>query len=749
MSGECEACSKKKRWGLQTGFAVNKRGDTYEQEADKVAAQVLTRTAYPSLTSAPPRIQRLSGEPNGPVVRAPAGVAQALASPGRPLESGLRRDMEQRFGQDFSQVRVHTDAKSAESARAVNARAYTVGRDIVFGAGQYAPETETGRRLLAHELVHTTQQRGGVVRVQRAGTPAGGCAAKADTVDEQKDEASLAGRLAHQQIQSFFYPQLELEVELPRGTKDNRDRRCPPPHRDKGQIDLWEYKAGHAQIGEIKSVTGAGYGEKDVLHYIRRFYQLVSRMTGGECSEKEGDEEDVKFDQGHLEGDLTSHRRVPEPRPLDSIVPTVETDLGPFMGDPENKVLRCKLKPAGVVVYWCNKKKKREDEDQKQSEAARLAMRVGQEAARRVEKRAVEKSTEKAAQTVAKAEQATAKAAQAGAKAEQAAARAAQTGLKGEQAAAKAAQAAGRAEQTTVRGAQATAKVERAATTRALGSVASWGRVSPLEAAMFYLDLHAAHFAALEQVSKSVEIANDLLSRIGDFETGARKLREAVNAQRNAEADLPPEPITTDEQGPVVVSLDELEFVDKYSTAAARITSDAFDARVKLNKIIEGWDAVLAQGKETGDFTRKAIWEAITELDLRFSKEKGGSFRGFLVEARDDAGRVEAWARQKWYSAKDILETANLPLMRVMKFTHDEAGAIRNDLIATAKIGGATAGMLVAIDSLQDALQATDPAAALQAVIKSLDVLPFENTPRYWRLRALQQRLEDFLQTAG
>jgi hypothetical protein len=68
--------------------------------------------------------------------------------------------MEPRFGHDFSRVRVHTDSKAAESARAVNALAYTVGRDVVFGAGQHVPGTSAGQRLLAHELAHVVQQKG-------------------------------------------------------------------------------------------------------------------------------------------------------------------------------------------------------------------------------------------------------------------------------------------------------------------------------------------------------------------------------------------------------------------------------------------------------------------------------------------------------------------------------------------------------------------------------------------------------------
>ncbi len=88
----------------------------------------------------------------------PPIVHDVLASSGQPLDAGTREFMEPRFGHDFSGVRVHTDAKAAESARAVNALAYTVGRDVVFGRGQYAPGTSGGRKLLAHELTHVVQQ---------------------------------------------------------------------------------------------------------------------------------------------------------------------------------------------------------------------------------------------------------------------------------------------------------------------------------------------------------------------------------------------------------------------------------------------------------------------------------------------------------------------------------------------------------------------------------------------------------------
>ncbi len=88
----------------------------------------------------------------------PEMVHGVLASPGRSLDDGTRSSMESAFGHDFSQVRVHTDARAAVSASAVNAAAYTVGRDVVFGANTYRPHSAAGRRLLAHELAHVVQQ---------------------------------------------------------------------------------------------------------------------------------------------------------------------------------------------------------------------------------------------------------------------------------------------------------------------------------------------------------------------------------------------------------------------------------------------------------------------------------------------------------------------------------------------------------------------------------------------------------------
>src|SRR5437868_3213011 len=104
-------------------------------------------------------IQR-SASNHSPIGNVPPVVHNVLSSSGRPLDTDTRSFMENRFGHDFSAVRIHNDAQAAESARALNAHAYTVGQDVVFGAGQYAPDSSRGRHLLAHELAHTVQQRG-------------------------------------------------------------------------------------------------------------------------------------------------------------------------------------------------------------------------------------------------------------------------------------------------------------------------------------------------------------------------------------------------------------------------------------------------------------------------------------------------------------------------------------------------------------------------------------------------------------
>ncbi len=112
--------------------------------------------------------QNTPASDSGPV---PSIVHEVLRSPGQPLDAASRAFFEPRFGHDFSSVRIHTDAPAVESARAVNALAYTVGREVVFGAGQFAPRTDTGQRLLTHELAHVIQQNGNVAMPERISDP--------------------------------------------------------------------------------------------------------------------------------------------------------------------------------------------------------------------------------------------------------------------------------------------------------------------------------------------------------------------------------------------------------------------------------------------------------------------------------------------------------------------------------------------------------------------------------------------------
>lgn len=120
-------------------------------------AQPKKTAASASLPTPGLLLQRKSVK-EGAVGEIPPIVHEVLQSPGQPLDGVTRAFFEPRFGQDFSQVRVHTDARAGESAQAVNALAYTVGKDVVFGTDQFKPNTPEGRLLLGHELTHSVQQ---------------------------------------------------------------------------------------------------------------------------------------------------------------------------------------------------------------------------------------------------------------------------------------------------------------------------------------------------------------------------------------------------------------------------------------------------------------------------------------------------------------------------------------------------------------------------------------------------------------
>jgi hypothetical protein len=126
------------------------------RQTEQKASADLTRTAPDAFNRRSMRSAEVA-QPRQPAFR--SLVAQAVNSPGQPLDAGTRALIEPRFGQDFSRVRIHTGAAAAASAEAVNAAAYTTGQDVVFAPGQYAPGRAEGHWLLAHELAHVAQQR--------------------------------------------------------------------------------------------------------------------------------------------------------------------------------------------------------------------------------------------------------------------------------------------------------------------------------------------------------------------------------------------------------------------------------------------------------------------------------------------------------------------------------------------------------------------------------------------------------------
>jgi hypothetical protein len=182
---------------IQTKLAVNKPGDEYEQEADSVASKVMSMPE-PQLQRAcacggacPECRNHKDGEEQiqtKPVPRIAVGegavrppVEEVLSSSGQPLDSATRAFFEPRFGQDFSQVRLHSDTPAAESAQALGAQAYTVGSHIVFGEKAGAPATQASLQLLAHELTHVVQQGTHHSVIQRQMLPPGSANPRFDT----------------------------------------------------------------------------------------------------------------------------------------------------------------------------------------------------------------------------------------------------------------------------------------------------------------------------------------------------------------------------------------------------------------------------------------------------------------------------------------------------------------------------------------------------------------------------------------
>ncbi|MGH3933447.1 MAG: DUF4157 domain-containing protein [Pseudonocardiaceae bacterium] len=169
-SGGCKDCHRKKL-GLQPKLRVGAHGDGREQEADRLAEQVM-RMPGPAHAgdSAPleggPLVQRWASGDTSEQTEAPPIVHEVLASSGHPLDAATRAFFEPRFGHDFSRIRLHTGARAEESANSVDALAYTVGQHVVLGRSAPPLPNSEGRRVLAHELTHAIQQDSGAPNTQ-------------------------------------------------------------------------------------------------------------------------------------------------------------------------------------------------------------------------------------------------------------------------------------------------------------------------------------------------------------------------------------------------------------------------------------------------------------------------------------------------------------------------------------------------------------------------------------------------------
>jgi hypothetical protein len=154
--------------------------------------------------------------------RTPIIVDEVLNTSGQPLDAFTRGVLEPRFGHDFSRVRVHTDSRAAESALQVNALAYTVGQHIIFGSGQYGPASQSGKRLLAHELAHVVQQSG---QSQKLGQEL-----RIDRPDSRQEAEAerLSGSLAAQEsLSSAGFDKLSHAFQSPKNLPSSRPNVSP------------------------------------------------------------------------------------------------------------------------------------------------------------------------------------------------------------------------------------------------------------------------------------------------------------------------------------------------------------------------------------------------------------------------------------------------------------------------------------------------------------------------------------------
>lgn len=346
---------------LTIGYA----SDAAEREADMLTAQMLAGSSVRATRHASPvsrkcatceedekgivrrkcaaceeeaKVRRASA-PGGDVhggQSAPPSVANLMAQPGQALDPSTRGFFENRLGVELGGVRVHDSGAADTAARAIGARAFTVGNHVAFARGAYQPQSRAGLSLLGHELVHVAQNRGDAATVRRLcthdGTPTN-CHNWALPLPPW-----IAGSIAHRQVAVW--------AGIPTGTIPRATKAVPAgmpttPLTPPGFADLWNNAPAQVEIGEIKSTyTGSVVAAAEAAHYMTRHAEWLGRMGAPPF-----DAQDTRY---------LGAVGLPKPSlPLNFGARTgTGTPIGPFAGDP-GKILNVEGDAAGAVVYWC------------------------------------------------------------------------------------------------------------------------------------------------------------------------------------------------------------------------------------------------------------------------------------------------------------------------------------------------------------------------------------------------------------
>jgi len=247
--------------GAQAKLTIGQPGDKYEQEADRVADQVMRMSdadvaqRVETGTVQPMQIQRMCSECEKDVQRqheeeeqlqakeSPGQTPQvtpnlesrinSLKGGGQPLDPATRSFFEPRFGHDFSKVRVHSDSSSADTAKSINARAFTLGNHVVMGSGEYQPKSQSGQRLLGHELTHIVQQGG----------------AQGSNAMIQKEEPvttdALSGESFDNNVESLQFANIEELLKVYVTLQDSVSIYLSEPHRQVTYTYEWVIGVGN------------------------------------------------------------------------------------------------------------------------------------------------------------------------------------------------------------------------------------------------------------------------------------------------------------------------------------------------------------------------------------------------------------------------------------------------------------------------------------------------------------------------